>query len=156
VVLIGHPEALASERALTTQLGLDACVRFTGVLTGPDLDIELSTASVGIGTLAGHRVGLTQGSPLKHRAYLEHGLPFITSINDPGLPSAQWILLLDADDEPVDITSVLEWYRTLSPDEVRSEMECWVAANLSPRAVGNHVLEAVARTKAARRPRLID
>lgn len=42
----------------------------------------LAAADVGIGTLALHRAGLDEGSPLKVREYLAHGLPVVIAYED--------------------------------------------------------------------------
>lgn len=42
----------------------------------------LARADVGIGSLAMHRAGLSEGSPLKVREYLAHGLPVVLAFED--------------------------------------------------------------------------
>ncbi|MCX7867577.1 MAG: hypothetical protein N2438_10690, partial [Limisphaera sp.] len=62
------------------------------------LDYErlLSRADAGIGSLALHRLGLTEACPLKTREYLAYGLPVIIGYKDSDFPSgAPFVLQLD-------------------------------------------------------------
>src|SRR3990172_166608 len=52
-------------------------VIFHGYLSKADYESLLAAADVGIASLALHRVGLQEGSPLKSREYLAYGLPAI-------------------------------------------------------------------------------
>lgn len=144
IVIVGHSEVLQAERSLAQRLGLKDRVTFTGALFGADLDDVLATAAFGIGSLAGHRIGLDVGSPLKHRTYLSFGLPIVTSVNDPGLPpGAPWVHQVPADDTPIDIRAVLDWVTALPQAETRRAIESWARANLSAESVAAQILEAI-------------
>lgn len=148
VVIIGHDEALQAERELIDALELSHSVTFTGALFGTHLHDVLATATFGIGTLAGHRVGLTTASPLKHRTYLAHGIPFVTSIADPGLPAdAAWILQVPADDTPLDMQNVLNWVTSLPREESRQEMKRWSDENLSAQSIATRIVTEIRNYK---------
>jgi glycosyltransferase involved in cell wall biosynthesis len=54
----------------------------------------LARADVGIGSLAMHRAGLDEASPLKVREYLAHGLPVVLGFEDTDFAGAEpWFLL---------------------------------------------------------------
>jgi glycosyltransferase involved in cell wall biosynthesis len=53
----------------------------------------LARADAGIGPLAMHRAGVSEGSPLKVREYLAHGLPVIIAHEDTDLRDDDWFVL---------------------------------------------------------------
>lgn len=53
----------------------------------------LARADVGIGSLALHRAGLREASPLKVREYLAHGLPVALAHEDTDLTADDWFVL---------------------------------------------------------------
>ncbi|MBE0376691.1 glycosyltransferase family protein [Pseudoalteromonas prydzensis] len=70
-------------------------VNLLGFLDKKDLDGVLMTANIGIGTLAGYRKGINEVSSLKHRAYGEYGIPFITSVYDTDFSGLAGVLSLE-------------------------------------------------------------
>ena len=141
VVLVGHDEVFVTEIKLVEELNLQDTVTFTGPLFGAELEAVLSSATFGLGTLAGHRVGLSVASPLKHRTYLGRGIPFVTAITDPSLTSdAPWIHQVAADDSAIGVAAVLDWLVSVVNDDVRREMQTWARENLSAEAIALHVL----------------
>lgn len=60
----------------------------------------LARADIGIGTLALHRAGLQEGSPLKTREYLAYGLPIVIGYRDTDfLDEAPWFVCELPNDE---------------------------------------------------------
>ena len=57
-------------------------VNFLGFLEKKDYEKILEKADIAIGTLALHRKGMNEASPLKVREYLAYGLPVIIAYND--------------------------------------------------------------------------
>lgn len=60
-------------------------VRLHGFLAPAEYRPILAAADLGIGTLAFHRTGLAEGSPLKTREYLALGLPVVIGYRDTDL-----------------------------------------------------------------------
>lgn len=65
-----------------------ANLRLHGYLPPDEYRPLLAAADVGIGTLAFHRTGLLEGSPLKTREYLAFGLPVVLGYRDTDLADA--------------------------------------------------------------------
>lgn len=152
VVLVGPHLALEKELELARTLMLTQSVTFTGALFGAELQDVLSDADVACGTLAGHRVGLTVASPLKHRAYLAHGIPFITSIDDPGMPqNARWILKVVADDTPLDLVGIVEWAKALPIEDSRQQMRAWAETQMSAQSIAARILAEAQRLRNRKR-----
>jgi len=68
-------------------------VHFHGFLPPDQFRPLLARAHVGIGTLAMHRKGMTEGSVLKTREYLAAGLPVILGYHDTDFPGERDFLL---------------------------------------------------------------
>lgn len=66
-----------------------------GVLDWAQLHTLYSQMDVGIGTLALHRNGMSEASPLKTREYLAHGLPVIGAYSDTDLNGCSFYLRLE-------------------------------------------------------------
>jgi hypothetical protein len=73
---------------------LPANVRVHGYLTGPRYRAVIDAADVGLGTLALHRIGMAEASPLKVREYLATGLPCVIAYQDTDFPDAVDFLLV--------------------------------------------------------------
>lgn len=70
-------------------------VQVHGVLTRPAYEPILARADVAIGSLAMHRNGMDEGSPLKLREYLAYGIPSIIGYRDTDFPGEYpWLLRL--------------------------------------------------------------
>jgi len=65
----------------------DYNVVFHGRLNKKDLEKLYSKCSLGIGSFAFHKIGLTEGATLKVREYLASGLPVYAECKDSGLDS---------------------------------------------------------------------
>lgn len=69
-------------------------VRLLPPLSREDYAPILARADVGVGPLAMHRAGMHEGSPLKVREYLAHGLPVIIAYEDTDFAGSDpWFLL---------------------------------------------------------------
>lgn len=73
-----------------------------GLLDADDYSRLLAAADIGVGTLALHRKGLNEASPLKVREYLATGLPVINGYVDTDFPGgADFLLTLPNDEDNV-------------------------------------------------------
>ena len=70
------------------KMGIDfgSNVHIHGYLDQKRLQKIVSESDIGISSLALHRIGLTEGSPLKSGQYLAHGLPIIYGYKDTDIP----------------------------------------------------------------------
>ena len=75
---------------------------FHGLLPADDYARLLGAADIGVGTLALHRKGIAEASPLKVREYLATGLPVINGYVDTDFPSgAPFLLTLPNTDDNI-------------------------------------------------------
>lgn len=109
--IIGNGPALNSLKQLVDELDLAEFVNFVGPLYGDSLFTFLGTMDVGIASLAGFRVGLTDNSDLKSRMYLGCGLPIVQSIPDLDIPSAsEFVFCVPDNNDPIDLDGLASWY----------------------------------------------
>lgn len=101
---------------------LENYVFLYGKLFGTALDEMFDQADIGIGSLARHRSNITYIKTLKNREYTARGLPFIYSEIDEDFEEMPYILKAPADDSPIDIDLLLEFYDhlTMTAEEIRS------------------------------------
>ena len=93
-----------------------------------ELDILFNNNHIGIGSLALHRMGLTEASVLKVREYIARGLPFILGYNDTDLMKSNvlddFYFKVPADETPININDVLDFAnRTLSIVDYEKNMK---------------------------------
>lgn len=74
-------------------------VRFLGPLYGSALEAVYRTHDVAVSSLAIHRAGVREASPLKTREYLSYGLPVVVAYEeaDPGLHSVPFVLRIETE-----------------------------------------------------------
>ena len=95
-----------------------------GKLFGKELDDVFDRAAIGIGSLARHRSGITNIKTLKNREYAARGIPFVYSEIDDDFEKMPYILKVPANEQPVNIESILNFYRSKEwdPIEIRESV----------------------------------
>ena len=112
LLVIGDGKDLAKYKDITEELRLTRHIQFLGEKTEKETKTILHRAHVGVGVLGSFRKGLISHSPLKHRLYAACGLPFIFSTDDPDFSGkAGFIYQFQANEEPVSIQEILDFYR---------------------------------------------
>lgn len=92
---------------------------------GEELDELFNECDFGIGSLGRHRVGIQKIKTLKNREYAARGIPFVYSETDSDFDSRAYVLKFPADESPIDIQKVIDFYRqlTFSPQQIRESIE---------------------------------
>lgn len=95
--------------------GLDETeVSFPGIIVGEKLDNYFDRCSFAVESLGLHRLNLKYSSTLKSREYLARGIPFIYSLDIPGIDeTCDFCKKVPADESPVDFLDIMEWYNSL-------------------------------------------
>ncbi len=88
-------------------------VVFHGYKDGCDLDTIFDVCHIAIDSLGRHRSGISVNSSLKSKEYAARGLPFILSHVDSCFESCEFAYKVDANDSPIPISSVIDWYNRL-------------------------------------------
>lgn len=95
---------------------LENYVIFYGNKAGIELDAIFDYADMGIASLGRHRSGITKIKTLKNREYAARGIPFIYSEIDSDFENMPYVMKADADDSPIDITQIINFYKSLDTD----------------------------------------
>jgi glycosyltransferase involved in cell wall biosynthesis len=92
---------------------------------GTELDELFELCDFGIGSLGRHRVGIQKIKTLKNREYAARGIPFIYSETDSDFDQMPYVLKVPADETPIDINSIIQFYQGLSmnPIEIRDSIK---------------------------------
>lgn len=131
---VGEGPVLENLKNLVKELKLEKYVIFHGTKVGEELDEIVDNSHVAFGSLGNHRKGLYSDSALKNREYCARGIPFVIASNDQDFPeSFQYVFRIPADDSPVDIDKVINWYEDLSKEhpDYSLEMRKYAEENLS-------------------------
>ena len=136
--------SLSEWKELADRLNIGKNVIFHGPKFGDDLTEMFRIADAGIATLGLHRTGITVGSVLKTREYMARGLPFVYGYKDLSIPDGYpYALQIPADEEPVDMNSVIEWItdiRSESRERVSEEMRNYAQEHMSWEAIFRIIL----------------
>lgn len=119
LLMIGDGPERKRLEALTASLGLAGAVRCLGRQDGHKLHDYYRCAHAVISSIGMHRTRLSIASPLKSREAIAMGLPIIYSYNDPDLPDdLVFAHRIPADDSPVDIHAIVDWYEDLRKNNI--------------------------------------
>ncbi len=105
--------------------GVSNYVVFHGNKSGKELDEMFELADIGIASLGRHRSGITHIKTLKNREYAARGIPFVYSEIDEDFESMPYILKAPADETPLDIRRIVDFYHTVvrNPAAIRASIE---------------------------------
>ncbi len=118
--LVGSGRECGKYKALVEQYGLQDHVVFEGAMYGEKLDALYEKCALGIDSLARHRSGIDVLSSLKSREYGAKGIPMINSCKiDIFEDDFPYLLRVRADENPVNIHEVLEFYDRCFMDKSR-------------------------------------
>lgn len=116
--MVGDGPMRAPWQALSHSLGLQSCVTFHGVQTGPALDTLFAGCDIAASSFGWHRKGINTTFELKAREYIARGLPFFYSAYDPAATAAEpYTLKVPEDESPLDMQAVLDFYDGIKADD---------------------------------------
>jgi glycosyltransferase involved in cell wall biosynthesis len=130
--IAGDGPELPGLKKIIKETGIEGKIIFHGFSTGKDLDDLFTTCHIAIGSLALHRIGLTEASVLKAREYCARGIPYIIAAADPDFSEDfPFILRIPADETPVDLEKVIEFaHRVYTDPEHPRKMRTYAAEHL--------------------------
>ncbi len=133
LTIIGQGDASETLRRMAQECGVEAYVNFTGLQNAQQIKEYYQKADIAVGSLALHRIGLTQGTPLKHREYCAAGLPFVFAGVDADFgPDFLYALQVPADDSPLDIKALQHFFQKIAnKQQSREQMQAFARNKLS-------------------------
>ena len=128
--MVGEGDKVPSLRELARSSGLYDEVIFHGYCESDEMDRLYDECDIAVASLGLHRIGIELASTLKSREYLAKGVPFIYSgkidvfVDDP----VDFCLEVSADDSPIDIEEIVEFYERLTESEGVNELTARIRA----------------------------
>jgi len=148
--IVGDGPEINNLKHMVEQLKLENQVTFHGTLTGSSLDDVYDQSHIAVGSLALHRIGIHEATPLKVREYASKGIPFIIGYSDPDFQqniASNFFLLVPCDDSIINIQNIIHFAsRVYSDSDLMVKMRNFSYSNLD---WGNktsklfHFLEAI-------------
>lgn len=125
--IVGNPSNEQVRRTIETPLHehhLEQYVFLHGARHGAELDELFEAADFAVGSLARHRSGIHNIKTLKNREYAARGFGFVYSETDDDFEQMPYILKVPADESPVDIGRLVDFFRhqSLTPQEIRDSI----------------------------------
>jgi hypothetical protein len=119
--IIGDSSSSESNRykELVKKYGLSDYVKFHGRKFGKDLDSLFNQMDIAVGSLGGHRKNIKFDKSLKNREYCARGIPFFYSLIDPDFEGQDFIYKVPSNDDPIDISSIIEFIDNSNYDSAR-------------------------------------
>lgn len=114
--LVGEGDEINNYKATVQLFGLEKQVLFYGFKSGGDLDAVYEQADLAVNSIAIHRIGLKTESTIKSKEYAAKGLPMISSYAVDAFSiedNSQYVHQISADETPVDIPEVIEFYKKM-------------------------------------------
>lgn len=85
-------------------------LQYHGALTGDEYHRAMGNMDFAIGTLAFHRAGIVEGSPLKVRDYLAFNLPFVIGYDDSDFLNSEFCLRINTDTLSEEIARIEKFF----------------------------------------------
>jgi glycosyltransferase involved in cell wall biosynthesis len=131
VDFVGSGSETARLKRLAAERGVEDAVQFHGPLSGHRLNQVMDRAHLGLGCLGLHRLS-KDTSDLKSREYCARGRPFIADrLENDFLPVSDLIYVCPADDTPVDIAKIWDWYSDIDVNQSGSRLRAHAEAHLT-------------------------
>lgn len=112
-------------KSIIQKYNMEKYVYLHGKKHGKELDDIFNKCDFGVGSLGRHRVGIKKLKTLKNREYAARGIPFIYSEGDDDFDTMPYVLKMPADESPIDIDCLIEFYKhlSISSQEIRDSIK---------------------------------
>ncbi len=112
-------------KKILADYNMEQYVVLHGKQHGEELNQLFDECDFGIGSLGRHRVGIQKIKTLKNREYAARGIPFMYSETDSDFDDKPYVLKAPADESPVNICDIIQFYRSLAidPKDIRDSIK---------------------------------
>lgn len=123
VIVVGDGPAREKLERLTNKEKMKQYISFVGIQDGEKLERLYQNATIAIGSLGLHRIGIEEGSTLKIKEYCAKGIPFVLGYKEREINSEfKFALQIPANEEPLDVEQCIKFYDNISALNYREEM----------------------------------
>ena len=132
-------------KRISHNIELNNRVFIYGYKVGEQLEEIYEHCNIGVGPLAPHRVGGKEGTGIKTKEYFAIGLPYFYAGQELLVPDDYpYVLKLDADDTPIDISKVIKFYETIKDDKMmQKNMREFAIENYSWEKILKNAIESI-------------
>ena len=127
LLLIG--EYSNSTKKLVEDLSLSEKVKFLGKMKRNEIDTYIDEAHFAVGSMGNHRANSYYGSALKTKEYIARGIPFVYGWEERILINFPFAYKVPLNEEPIDISKILEFYRKIEDKELAIKMRKFLEKN---------------------------
>lgn len=130
--LVGdYSRVIDTYRSIVNKYELDNRIHFEGSKQGRELDAYFDIADLAIGSLGFHRIGLSEGKPLKCIEYAARGIPFIYSNINLDFDDKDYVMRVSPDEKPIPVIEILDFLRDkkIEPSHIRESIDKKVTWN---------------------------
>ncbi|WP_427813882.1 glycosyltransferase [Enterococcus sp. 22-H-5-01] len=121
--LVGDGPVLNEYKKIVKDTQMAEYVQLVGRKNLDELDEFYAQADIGIDSLARHRSGVSYNSSLKGKEYLAKGLPIVSGVKtDLDNADVDFYYRVPADDSPLDIERIVQWYESLLAKQSQDEL----------------------------------
>ncbi|WP_212935754.1 glycosyl transferase family 1 [Bacillus hominis] len=129
--IVGEGKEKRNLEGIVADYKLHDYVTFHGSKNGQELDRIFDKSDIGIGILGNHRKELYGDSSLKNREYCARGIPFVIAATDLDFPDEiNFVHHINADDSSVNIDELINFYKQLGSEDIKSVMREYSERNL--------------------------
>lgn len=128
--VVGDGEEIKNYLALIKEYDLIDHVTLYGYKSGNELNQLYNISDIAIDSLGRHRSKVYYNSSLKGKEYLAKGLPVISGVENEldSDPSFKYYLRIPADDSPLDMNSVVDFYEKVYLNgDARDDIICAIS-----------------------------
>ncbi len=113
--IVGEGKEIEKYKQIINKYNIGHRVLLYGAKYGNELDNIYDKADIAVMSLGIHRLGIERASSLKSKEYLAKGLPIITACDIDTFENKNYdfVLRFPADDSPIDIQKILDFYDKL-------------------------------------------
>lgn len=147
LILIGEFDGTLKEKLQkeASNLSINSNIFFLGQKKENEMLELICQSDIAIGPLAMHRIGHTVESSLKAGLYCGVGIPFISTANDPRFSeNFAYRKKIPADDAPINLKEVINWYDSLDTKIISSEMHKYFQKKLKNELILSPVFSKLA------------
>ncbi len=122
-IIVGRNDFVINDlKRIAHENAVDERIHFEGTKEGVELDPYFDQADLAIGSLGGHRKGITDAKPLKCVEYAARGIPFVYSERNSDFDHTDFVKRVPDNESPIDIEDLIKFISSVSvkPEEMRS------------------------------------
>lgn len=144
IIIAGSGKVEKELKELVIKEKLSEYVIFKGLLEEKELNKLYEKATIALGSLGLHRIGLEEGSTLKLKEYCAKGIPFVIGYKERELDTSfKYVLQVPASESPINIEECIRFFDAIKKSNYRLEMHEFAEKKYDWKIQMKNVLEKI-------------